>query len=113
LAFDMVAALSSEAVRTINEGKTVVVANSKALPTRASVRLGALPDERSMVERLRPLGRATEYFFVDGAGLALALLGDTIASNLFVVGYALQLGFCPSAALRWNVRSRSTARRSD
>jgi indolepyruvate ferredoxin oxidoreductase len=99
LAFDMVAALSVEAVRTVSEGKTVFVANSKALPTASfQFNANALPDENAMAKRIMRLVGKENAFFVDGAGLALALLGDTIASNLFVVGYALQLGFLPVSA---------------
>src|SRR3546814_6920577 len=32
---------------------------------------------------------------VDATGLGLALLGDTIAANLFMLGYASQLGLLP------------------
>ncbi|MEA3152146.1 MAG: indolepyruvate ferredoxin oxidoreductase, partial [Gammaproteobacteria bacterium] len=99
LAFDMVAALSVEAVRTVSEGKTVVIANSKALPTASfQFNSNALPDENAMARRIVRLVGKENAFFVDGAALALALLGDTIASNLFVVGYALQLGFLPVSA---------------
>lgn len=99
LAFDMVAALSVEAVRTVDKGKSVVVANSKALPTASfQFNSNALPDEQGMADRFGQLVGKENAFFVDGTGLALALLGDTIASNLFVVGYALQLGFLPMSA---------------
>jgi indolepyruvate ferredoxin oxidoreductase len=99
MAFDMVAALSPEAVRTVSEGKTVFVANSKALPTASfQFNSNALPDENAMAKRIVRLVGKENAFFVDGAGLALALLGDTIASNLFVLGYALQLGFLPVGA---------------
>ncbi len=33
--------------------------------------------------------------FVDGTGLATALMGDAIAANLFMLGYALQKGLVP------------------
>jgi indolepyruvate ferredoxin oxidoreductase len=86
-------------VRTIDEGQTVVIANSKALPTAGfQFNSNALPDEHSMAARFEDLAGKQNTFFVDGTGLALSLLGDTIASNLFVVGYALQLGFLPVSA---------------
>jgi indolepyruvate ferredoxin oxidoreductase len=99
MAFDMVAALSAEAVRTVKEGKSIVVANSKALPTaRFQFDSNALPEERPMLARFERLVGKENTFFLDGTGLALSLLGDTIASNLFVVGYALQMGFLPVSA---------------
>ncbi len=36
--------------------------------------------------------------FVDGTGLATALIGDTIASNMFMLGYAYQRGLIPVSA---------------
>ena len=33
--------------------------------------------------------------FVDGTGLATAILGDSIATNLFMLGYAWQKGLVP------------------
>jgi indolepyruvate ferredoxin oxidoreductase len=33
--------------------------------------------------------------FVDGSGLATALMGDSIATNLFMLGYAVQKGLIP------------------
>jgi len=41
-------------------------------------------------------GGATD--FVDGAALATALMGDSIATNLFMVGYAWQKGLIPLAS---------------
>jgi indolepyruvate ferredoxin oxidoreductase len=99
MAFDMVAALSPESVRTIDAGRSIVVANSKALPTaRFQFDSNALPQEQPMLDRFETLVGKENTFFLDGTGLALALLGDTIASNLFVVGYALQMGFLPVSA---------------
>ncbi|HWA49585.1 MAG TPA: indolepyruvate ferredoxin oxidoreductase family protein, partial [Dongiaceae bacterium] len=36
--------------------------------------------------------------FVDGTGLATALIGDTIASNMFMLGFAYQRGLIPVSA---------------
>jgi indolepyruvate ferredoxin oxidoreductase len=36
--------------------------------------------------------------FIDGSGLATALMGDAIASNLFMLGFAYQQGLLPVAA---------------
>src|SRR3546814_460003 len=38
---------------------------------------------------------STQWYGVDATGLGLALLGDTIAANLFMLGYASQLGLLP------------------
>ncbi|MEZ5658869.1 MAG: hypothetical protein R3E83_10135 [Burkholderiaceae bacterium] len=46
---------------------------------------------RKVAEKLQ----ADHIRYVDGTGLALALSGDTIATNMFMVGVALQLGWLP------------------
>src|SRR5690606_20623897 len=50
------------------------------------------PTRRSS-DLLQALSR--ELYQVDATGLGLALMGDSIAANLFLVGYASQLGLLP------------------
>ncbi|NMG46224.1 indolepyruvate ferredoxin oxidoreductase family protein, partial [Aromatoleum toluvorans] len=94
LAFDTVAALSKEPAITLNPARTQVVANTRVTPTPAFQRNPDLKlDGDQLVERLRAAAR--DLHGVDATGLGLALLGDTIASNLFLLGYASQLGLLP------------------
>jgi indolepyruvate ferredoxin oxidoreductase len=96
LAFDAVAGLSKEAVVTLAEGKTAVVVNARVTPTPAFQRNPDLKvDQLLLVNSLRTLVGRELLHEVDATGLGLALLGDTIAANLFMLGYASQLGLLP------------------
>ena len=46
----------------------------------------------------RGCGRPGNADFVAGTRLATALIGDSIAANLFMVGYAYQKGLIPLSA---------------
>jgi indolepyruvate ferredoxin oxidoreductase len=96
LAFDAVAGLSKEAALTLREGRSTVVVNSRITPTPAFQRNPDLKlDQWLLVNSLRTLVGRDHLHEVDATGLGLALLGDTIAANLFMLGYACQLGLLP------------------
>ena len=95
LACDMLTAGAADAVAKMRPGRTMALVNSHEQPagpfaqnpdwTFPSSELRALIDEAT--------GGRAEY--IDATGLATALLGDAIASNLFLLGYALQRGALP------------------
>lgn len=94
LAFDTVAALSKEPAITLNAERTQVVANLRVTPTPAFQRNPDLSlDADVLVGKLSVAAQSVHG--VDATGLGLALLGDTIAANLFLLGYASQLGLLP------------------
>ncbi len=94
LAFDAVAALAKEPVVTLAQDRTRTVVNARITPTPAFQRNPDLTlDHGLIIQRLRKLSK--ELDGVDATGLGLALLGDTIASNLFMLGYASQRGMLP------------------
>jgi len=95
LGCDMVVAASRETLACADAGATKAVINSRVLPTAASVMDPDLDlDVPTMQRSLRIiLGDAVE--FVDATGLATALIGDAIATNLFMLGYAFQKGLVP------------------
>ncbi|MDB5687429.1 MAG: indolepyruvate ferredoxin oxidoreductase, partial [Rhizorhabdus sp.] len=94
LAFDAIAALAKEPVVTLASDRTRTVVNARITPTPAFQRNPDLTlDQGLLIHRLRKL--STEIHGVDATGLGLALLGDTIAANLFMLGYAVQLGLLP------------------
>jgi indolepyruvate ferredoxin oxidoreductase len=96
LAFDAVAGLSKEAAVTLANGKTAVVVNARITPTPAFQRNPDLKvDQFLLVNSLRALAGRDRLHEVDATGLGLALLGDTIAANMFMLGYASQLGLLP------------------
>ena len=94
LAFDAVAALAKEPAITLDGERTKVVVNARVTPTPAFQRNPDLTlDQSLLVRRLGKMSAQLES--VDATGLGLALLGDTIAANLFMLGYASQLGLLP------------------
>ncbi len=94
LAFDAVAALSKEPVVTLSSDRTTTVVNARITPTPAFQRNPDLVlDQSLIVGRLQKL--SAKLHGVDATGLGLALFGDTIAANLFMLGYASQLGLLP------------------
>ena len=94
LAFDAVAALAKEPVVTFEPERTRTVVNARITPTPAFQRNPDLTlDQGLLIHRLQQLSR--DLHAVDASGLGLALLGDTIAANLFMLGYASQLGLLP------------------
>tara|TARA_R110000772_G_scaffold61606_11_gene138777 strand:+ start:1811 stop:5299 length:3489 start_codon:yes stop_codon:yes gene_type:complete len=94
LAFDAIAALSAEPVMTLANDRTKTVVNARITPTPAFQRSPDLTlDKNLLFGRLKKL--SASIYDVDASGLGLALLGDSIASNLFMLGYASQLGLLP------------------
>ena len=96
LGCDMVVAASAPVLATVDAGRTRAVINTTVQPTSASVidpdvDLAVAP----MAQALREAIGDAHTDFVDGTGLATALMGDSIATNLFMVGYAYQKGLLP------------------
>ena len=96
LGCDMVVAASPEALRKYDTGGTTAIVNSHLAPTAAFTQN---PDIDFQGARLKELieesagGNRTE--FVEATRIATALMGDAIASNMFLMGYAYQRGTLP------------------
>ncbi len=93
---DMVVAASADALNRIAKGQTRAVVNSHLAPTAAftldpdtdfqnGALMGAI--RRAAGDNLTEFAPATE--------IATALMGDAIATNLFMLGYAFQRGLIP------------------
>src|SRR5690606_31695639 len=96
LAFDAVAALAKEAASPLLAGKSRVVVNARVTPTPAFQSNPDLKlDQRLLLQQLRARVGEQSLWSIDATGLGLALLGDTIAANLFLLGFASQLGLLP------------------
>lgn len=99
LGCDMVVAADNEALMRMRKGATHAVINSRMTPT-AHFQLDSDIDFHE--EHMRQVIRATAgdnlTDFVDATGLATALIGDAIATNLFLTGYAYQRGLIPVSA---------------
>ena len=96
LAFDAVAGLSKEAFVTLANGVSRVVVNTRVTPTPAFQRNPDLQiDQVRLVQQLRDAVGDDRLHGIDATGLGLALLGDSIAANLFMLGFASQSGLLP------------------
>ncbi|MGE0724409.1 MAG: indolepyruvate ferredoxin oxidoreductase family protein [Alphaproteobacteria bacterium] len=96
LACDMVVAASPEGLSKLRRGHTRAVVNSDAIITADFTRN---PDYRFPADRLegaiRDATGANKTDLVDATRIATALLGDSIAANLFMLGFAYQRGLVP------------------
>lgn len=93
---DLVVSGGREALSKMQNGHTRAIVNSAPIATAATVRN---PDAAFDGGQLRRLVREATgdnlAEFVDAGGLATALMGDAIATNLFLLGYAAQRGTLP------------------
>jgi indolepyruvate ferredoxin oxidoreductase len=96
LGCDMVVAASPAALATYETGRSYAVINSALTPT-ASFVVDRDTDfkEAALRRAIRVAAGDKAADFVDATGLATALLGDAIATNLFMLGYAFQKGLVP------------------
>ncbi len=96
LGCDIVVASGPDVLSTINEGVTAAVINSHVVPTAeflANQNMDMAGD--SLIEGLRKALGSDFSHFVNATKLATALLGDSIATNLFMLGAAYQKGYLP------------------
>ena len=96
LAGDMVVGAGAQAIAMVEQKTARVIANSHEIPTAMST---LTPDgdlhADELRARLRDSVAAGNSDFVDASAIATALFGDSIATNLFLLGYALQKGAIP------------------
>jgi indolepyruvate ferredoxin oxidoreductase len=72
------------------------VINGYMTPVAAFVLNGDMDlGAEAMMKSIRDAAGDEAVSFVDGTGLATAILGDSIATNLFMLGYAWQKGLIP------------------
>ena len=99
LGCDLVVSASAEALSKAAPETTRAIVNSHEIITGDFTRNPDLPfpsrDLRAGIVRAVGQGGAE---FIDATGLATGLLGDSIASNLFMLGYAYQKGSVPVSA---------------
>jgi indolepyruvate ferredoxin oxidoreductase len=96
LGCDMVVAAAPAALSRIEPGITKAVINGYMTPVAAFVTNGDMDlGTESMMKSIRDAAGNDATTFVDGTGLATAILGDSIATNLFMLGYAWQKGLVP------------------
>ncbi|MBV7564491.1 indolepyruvate ferredoxin oxidoreductase family protein [Pseudomonas sp. sia0905] len=96
---DLVVAAGEDALAKLNEKVSHAVINDHEAATAEFTRN---PDAQvpgaAMRQALIDAVGAEKTWFVDAAQLATRLLGDSIATNLFMLGYAYQKGLVPISA---------------
>jgi len=102
---DVIVTASPDALTRMQSGRTRVVVNCAETPTADFTRN---PDWQFPLARMQSVVGETvgagAAHFVDASDLALRLLGDSIASNLFLLGYAWQQGMVP---VSWDAIDRA------
>ena len=92
---DLVVSTGYEAMGKVSHGRTHAVINDNEQPTAAFVQD---PDAHFPTEGMRKKASAEvgqQLEFVHASEIALALTGDAIGTNLFLLGYAWQRGWVP------------------
>ncbi len=93
---DMVVAASAPALSRLDGGRTHAIVNSHLQPTAAFVTNRDIDFHTgSMIDALQDAVGAGHLDLIDGTRLATTLMGDSIATNLFMMGYAFQKGRIP------------------
>ena len=96
---DLIVTLGAEPLGLVRPGVTRAVVNRTQAVTGEFIRD---PDWRyplaAMEDEVREALGAGNAAFIDGTRLATALMGDAIATNLFMLGFAYQKGLVPVAS---------------
>ena len=96
LGCDLAVACGFEALAKVHAGRSNAVVNCAEVPNAAFV---LNPDAEfltaEMQQTIREEVGEDRCHFIDSTGIATELLGNTIASNLFLLGFAWQRGLVP------------------
>ena len=98
LGCDLVVSASADALSKLQRGVTRAIVNSHETITGDFTRNPDLPfPSRDMRRTIEAAAGADNAEFIEATRVATALLGDSIATNLFLLGYAYQQGLVPVA----------------
>jgi indolepyruvate ferredoxin oxidoreductase len=95
---DIVVAGARKVLASVHPGTTMVVNTDEFLPGEFTRNADfSLPSERLKRTIVADAGRDSAHF-IDASRIASALFGQSIGANMFMVGYAYQLGAIPLSA---------------
>ncbi len=95
LACDVIAAVHPEALSTVRTGHTFVVANSDIMATADfQIRRDLVVPQDRLLDRLREVSGGPPRMFA-ASSLAANVVGDSIAANILMLGFAWQCGRVP------------------
>jgi indolepyruvate ferredoxin oxidoreductase len=95
LGCDLLTAGAPDAIAKTRPGRTTAVLNTHEQPTGLFARDPEWQFPSTKLHGLLEDATGGKVSYVDATRLATALLGDTIATNLFMLGYAYQSGLIP------------------
>ena len=97
LACDLVVGASADALATVKPGRTVILANTHELPTAAFVRQpdADLHADELLAKMRFAAGPGDHLHTLDAQAIAQALMGDTLPSNIIMLGACWQRGLVP------------------
>ncbi len=96
LACDAVVAASDDALQSVSHGRTRIVANRHVLPVAAQVTDPDAPlPVDALLEKLAAAAGEGRLTVCDAHAIAARALGDTMATNIVMLGYAWQQGIVP------------------
>ena len=96
LGCDLVVSSSADALARLEPGTSHAVVNTHQAITGEFTRHPDLAFPTNMLKlSIEAAAGADACDFIDSTGIATALLGDSIATNMFMLGYAYQKGFVP------------------
>jgi indolepyruvate ferredoxin oxidoreductase len=96
IACDLVVATEERALKVLQSGRTRAVANTDIAPTADFIRNRSIDfGGRQRLKALKGACGEAHVSAVDASTLALALLGDTVFSNMFLLGFAWQKSLVP------------------
>jgi indolepyruvate ferredoxin oxidoreductase len=99
LGCDLVVSAGAEALSKLHPENSRAVVNSHETITGEFTRSPDLPfPSRAMRRSIAAATGADNVTFIDATRLATGLLGDAIATNLFILGHACQQGLVPVSA---------------
>jgi indolepyruvate ferredoxin oxidoreductase len=96
LACDLVVGASDDALATVKHGRTEILANTHEIATAAFVRNpDATMHAPALVDKLRHAAGDARVRLLDAQALAQQLMGDTMPSNIIMLGACWQRGLVP------------------
>jgi indolepyruvate ferredoxin oxidoreductase len=95
---DEVMAISKDTITLCESGRTHGVVNTHLIPIADFVRNRDFDFQRGRVNLVLETALRRDSGFVDFTKIAEALLGDSIATNMMMMGYAYQKGLLPLSA---------------
>jgi indolepyruvate ferredoxin oxidoreductase len=96
LGCDLVTSASERVLATANPSRTHGVINShEVMPAQFTRQADLVFPAEEMTRLIKSQMKPRSGHFVDSTGIATELLGDSIASNMFTLGYAYQKGLIP------------------